>query len=91
MVDQNFIAIKLGDVDNSCSPAFKAEATGELILLMDKYHAISTDRLTIPIKAKHFNNITGCQFTLSWDASELTLLEVTNKALQGYYREYRKG
>ncbi len=89
--NQDFIGIKLGDVNNSWDPATpKQGAIGNMQLAMDAYTSMPGDEIIIPVRVKDFKNISGYQFTLSWDAEVLSLLEVNNKALQGYYGEQRR-
>ncbi len=88
---QNFIGIKLGDVNNSWDPATpKQGAIGNVQLAMDTYTAMPGDEIIIPMQVKDFKKITGYQFTLSWDAEVLSLLEINNKALHGHYGEQHR-
>ncbi len=82
---QNFIGIRIGDVNNSCIPSYKTNAVGKVQFSADEYNSLSGAELTIPVKAKDFKNITGYQFTLSWNPEVLELLGVNNKSLSGYY------
>ncbi len=70
IVNQDFIGIKLGDVNNSWNPAIpKRAAIGEVYLDIDKYQTKSDDEITVPIKVKDFENILGYQFTIDWRES----------------------
>ncbi len=88
---QDFIGIKLGDVNGSWNPNMpKQAATGDVKFKMDEHSFLPDDEFSIPVKVRDFKNIIGYQFTLSWDASVLSLLEINNKSLKGYYGEYSK-
>jgi len=83
---QHFIAMKLGDVNNSWDPTIaKTGAVGEVLFLMDEQFATPGQEITVPVRVRDFNGITGYQFTLSWNAKVLHLLEVNNLELNGYY------
>jgi PKD repeat protein len=89
---ENYIGIRLGDVNGSWNPSVpKTGASGTIHFNIDEYFAQQNEMLTIPIKVQDFKRITGYQFTLSWDAGVLSLLEVKNKAVLGYYGEQRTG
>jgi len=86
--DQDFIGIKLGDVNNTWNPGIaKMEAAGEVHFRMNEYHALPGEEVTVPVMVKDFKNITGYQFTLSWDADVVTLTEINNRALNGFFGE----
>jgi len=85
---QDFIGIKLGDVDNSWNAGVaKMGAAEEVQFMMDEHHVLPGDEITVPVKVRDFSGIASYQFTLSWDAGVLSLLEVNNKSLNGYYGE----
>ncbi len=89
-INQNFLAVKLGDVNNSWNPAFlKAEAVGEVHFNMEKFNAMQGDEIIVPVRVKDFSNIAGYQFTLSWDATVLSLLDAQNVSLKGYFGNNR--
>ncbi len=83
VTDADFIGIKLGDVNNDWTP--KTGAVGEVNFLMDDYNTLPGSEITVPVRVKDFAGITGYQFTVSWDATVLSLLEVNNQSLNGYY------
>lgn len=85
-LNQNFIGMKLGDVNNSWNPSIaKQETVGEMQFVIGKHVAKQGDEIIIPVKVKDFKKITGYQFTLSWDANVLRLLEVNNKTMEAHY------
>jgi len=84
--NQNFIGMKLGDVNNSYNPNIaKTETAGEVRFAMDDYHALRGEEIIVPVKVRDFKKITGYQFTLSWDPDVLTLLEANDKSLKGHF------
>jgi len=83
---QDFIGIKLGDVNESWNPnQLKAAPAGDVRFMMNEYNVMRGDEIIVPVKVRDFNKITGYQFTLSWDADIVKLLEVSNKSLSGFY------
>ncbi len=82
---QDFIGVRLGDVNGSCDASLKMNATREVKFSAGEHHATSGDEITVPVKVKDFKNIAGYQFTVSWDAEVLSLMEVNNKSVSGYY------
>lgn len=90
-LNQNFIGIKLGDVNNSWNPNIaKVGVTGEVQFVIDEYDVLPEQEIIVPVTVHNFNNIIGYQFTLSWDANVLSLMGVINRELAGNYGERRK-
>ncbi|MFZ4399676.1 MAG: hypothetical protein ACOYO1_06560 [Bacteroidales bacterium] len=84
--DQNFIAIKLGDVNNSWNPNItKSSNVGNLNFEMNGQNANLGDIITIPVKVSNFNNISGYQFTMEWSPNDFEFVSVDNAYLTGYY------
>lgn len=88
-INQNFIGMKLGDVNNSWNPLIpKRGAVADVRFSMDEYAAMRGDEIIVPVKVKDFNNVAGYQFTLTWDAGVLQLAGVNNRSLEGFYGEH---
>jgi len=89
--NQDFIGIKLGDVNNTWDPATpKMSSVEEVELVIGEAQAAKGQEIRIPVKAKGFNNVTGYQFTVSWNADVISLINAYNKTLNGYYGLERK-
>ncbi len=83
---QDFIGMKLGDVNNSYNPNIaKTETVGDVRFMMSEYNVLRGEEITVPVRVKDFKKITGCQFTLSWDPEVLQLLETKDKSLKGHF------
>jgi len=84
--DQNFIGMKLGDVNNSWDPFISKVQSSETITMgaEDKETANGTI-VEVPVTVKDFNNISGFQYTLGWDPAVLEFVEVNNAALNMDY------
>jgi len=83
---QNFISLKLGDVNNSWDPSTpKMVPVGEVQFNIGNYFVNPGDEIIIPVRVKDFTNIAGYQFTISWNSEVLSFNEVSNNALLGYY------
>jgi len=69
---QDFIGIKLGDVNNNWDPNIaKMSSAGEITLMMKDRSARRQEIASVPVMVKDFTEVSGYQFTLSWDASIL--------------------
>jgi len=84
--DQNFTGIKLGDVNNTWDHNIAKTATaGAVHFMMEEKQVVPGAEVVIPVKVKDFRNVAGYQFTLSWNPEVLSLVEVSNKTLHGFY------
>ncbi|HPS27563.1 MAG TPA: cohesin domain-containing protein, partial [Bacteroidales bacterium] len=84
--DQNFIGMKLGDVNNSWDPYIaKVQSPEALTFVTENKQAVCGEIVEIPVTVKDFNNISGFQFTISWDAAVLEFMEVNNGSLNMDY------
>jgi ribonuclease PH len=85
-VDQNFIAVKLGDVNNSWNPSMtKSLYNTGLTFEMGNYTVSPTQHITIPVFVRNFNNISGVQFTAEWDESVINFVSANNVFLDMSY------
>ena len=85
-VDQHFIGVKLGDVNNSWNPNIaKAVSSNNIKFILPQQNAVTGQTISIPVIVKDFNNISGFQFTLEWDASILNLIAPQNQLLDMSY------
>ncbi|MEM6345385.1 MAG: FlgD immunoglobulin-like domain containing protein, partial [Bacteroidota bacterium] len=88
LVDQDFIGMKLGDVDNSWDIiGNKTGAVDDITFQMPDLSASVGEEIVIPVSVKDFSNVTGYQFTMSWDPSVLAFHAVVNKNLQTVFGE----
>lgn len=83
---QDFIAVKLGDVNDTWdNTVAKTNAVGDVYFMMDDVTASANDVITVPVKVKDFNLVTGYQFTVSWDPTVLEFQTVNNTSLSSYF------
>jgi hypothetical protein len=68
---QDFIGIKLGDVNGDWNPATAKTEANNLTLYLPQTHTQHGQSITIPVKASGFQAISGMQFTLAWDSTQL--------------------
>jgi flagellar hook assembly protein FlgD len=86
LTDQNFVAIKLGDVNNSWNPnTSKSQIASTLNFDLADQNAIAGDIISIPVKVSNFNNISGYQFTINWNPNDFEFVGIDNNALTGNY------
>ena len=85
-IDQHFIGVKLGDVNNSWDPNIaKSHSKNSISFEIGQHQASPSQLITIPVKVSDFNNISGMQFTIEWDASVLNFVSANNALLDMSY------
>ncbi|MBI4648554.1 MAG: hypothetical protein HY738_18715, partial [Bacteroidia bacterium] len=90
LADQNFVGIKLGDVNGSWDNNIaKSGSDQNLTLTIGNTTAVSGQDIFIPVKVEGFNNISGYQFTVIWNPSVMQFINVENVELNGYYNTDR--
>lgn len=72
----DFVAVKIGDVDNSVSTSDFAEGDerefqGQVTFQVDNAAVKTGDRIDLVFKAEQFEHVKGFQFTLSFDQAAL--------------------
>ena len=83
----NFKAVKVGDVDNSWkSQAGGRTNNGQVELNFDQL-SLKEELIEIPIVVKDFNEISGYQFTITWDPTQLEYFGTEQQRLEGYFNE----
>ncbi|NOT37150.1 MAG: T9SS type A sorting domain-containing protein [Saprospiraceae bacterium] len=82
---QNFIAVKMGDVNNSSVAGLnqptKTRTNSALKFEIAEQSVEAGQDVRIEFKAENFLNINGYQFTLNFDASALSFVKVEGNAL----------
>ena len=88
--DQDFIGMKLGDVNNTWDPnVARTPWAGEIEVNMDDIEAAPGEEITIPIRVADFKDMSGYQFTLEWNIDALDYLEVIPGELTGDFGDSR--
>ena len=86
LTDQNFVAIKLGDVNNSWNPnTSKSQISTTLNFDLTDQNANAGEIISIPLKISNFNNISGYQFTINWNPTDFEFVGIDNNTLTGNY------
>ena len=81
-VNQDYIGMRLGDVNNSYNPNLnKTNSIDSTRLYTEDRNVKPSGFVSLPIKVKHFNKISGLQFTLKWDSTVLRYKNTTNGAI----------
>lgn len=79
---QNFIGVKLGDVNNSWNPLVAGPLRNNAVSMnLPVLAAAPGTQISVPVTADKFKNISAVQGTVEWDASKLEY--VTLDSLQG--------
>ena len=73
LTDQNFIGVRLGDVNDSWTQSEKKnDAAGSVTFITDSVTVQPGSNITIPVKVKNFNQISAFQFTICWNDTLLS-------------------
>ena len=74
LFNQDFIGVKLGDVNNSWNPNIsKNMSNGELFFF---YEEVSNGVHEVPVYSSNFSDIRSFQFTLDYDFNNVELLDI---------------
>ncbi|MBK7696165.1 MAG: hypothetical protein IPI30_18140 [Saprospiraceae bacterium] len=72
----NFLAIKMGDVNNSAAAnangKVQSRTAGELSFVIDEANLTAGENYKLQVRSSDFKNISGYQFTLNFDAKLMT-------------------
>lgn len=82
--DQDFVGIKLGDVNNSWNTNIAKSTNGELDLNLGVNNAISNQIVSLPVYAENFTNLSGLQMTINWDSEYFEFVGVSSD-LAGFF------
>lgn len=85
--DQDFIAVKLGDVNNSWNTNIAKSSDSELIFNMGAEQAQFGQTCSIPFTAQNFENLSGFQMTISWDSTVFDFDAITSNIPGLYFGE----
>jgi hypothetical protein len=90
--NQDFIAIKMGDVNNTADPTLMQYFQGDehleihyrssLVFMVDDVQTQRGEYYTVDFKARDFKNIDGFQYTMKFDATSLEFIGLTQGALR---------
>lgn len=85
MDDVNFVGLKIGDVDNSVDPSGlggnQTRNSETLTMDAEEVQFLAGEEVTLNVRASNFNEITGYQFSLNFDASMMEYLYVEEGAI----------
>lgn len=83
----DFVAVKIGDVNNSWTNQSAGRSSKGKIELSLEYVELKDEFITIPVIVSDFNQISGYQFSLTWDANHLEYQGIEYMALEGHFNE----
>lgn len=83
----DFVAVKIGDVNNSWVNQNAGRTSSGAIELSLEHLKLTDDFIEIPVVASDFYDISGYQFSITWDAHQLEYYGIENVALEGYFNE----
>ncbi|WP_026464351.1 SBBP repeat-containing protein [Adhaeribacter aquaticus] len=83
---QDFIGIKLGDVNDSWDVnTARIAVAGELQLQVADQQVSQGTEVVVPVTATNFDDVSGYQFTLNWDPKVLQFARVESGSLEGNF------
>jgi len=85
LADQNFIGIKLGDVNNSWNNNIAKSGTESLNFRIENNNSSFGEMIEIPVYADNFNNISGFQMSIEWAEDKLEFVEIENQAIELFF------
>ena len=74
VTNQDFVGVKIGDVNNSWNPNIARETPKDVLSFY--YQEMENGIQEIPIYSHNFNDIKSFQFTLGFDPDEIEILDV---------------
>ncbi|MEM7374562.1 MAG: ELWxxDGT repeat protein [Bacteroidota bacterium] len=85
--DQNFLGVKLGDVDNSWDHTVLRRPAPEDSIFFEIEEVIVQpgEIITIPLRTRDFHDVRGYQFTMQWNPEVLQFRSVHHHALSAIY------
>jgi len=91
LIDQDmnldFVAVKIGDVNDSwTNPSAGRQSNGSIELNLENLR-LENEIIEIPIVVRDFHEISGYQFSITWDPTQLEYYTIEHKALEGFYNE----
>jgi hypothetical protein len=85
-MELDFVAVKLGDVNGSWNGSSSGRKSNEEIELNFE-PSLDGDFIEVPVTAKDFKGVSGYQFGISWDATQLQYEGVEHVTLEGHFNE----
>ena len=93
-IGQDFVAVKLGDVDNSWTPPgggqtlalqrAAAQVAGPGVMFhLDEQTAMAGQRVAVPVSVSTFRDVDNAQFTLEWSPAVLRYAGTESYGLRG--------
>lgn len=79
----DWIGCHLGDVNNSYNPntAKTIQYARDIMFELPSMRAESGDVITVPVRVKDFNDVSGFQFSMNWNAQELEFINAADGVL----------
>ncbi|NJN26983.1 MAG: T9SS type A sorting domain-containing protein [Cyclobacteriaceae bacterium] len=81
-INLNFKGVKAGDVNNSWINDASGRTSKESIALDLEDIRMEGERIEIPVVAGNFKDISGFQFTIGWDASQLEYVGISQSVFE---------
>jgi hypothetical protein len=85
--DQDFVGVKLGDVNDSWNTNIAKSTDSQLIIRKGTEQALFGQTFSIPFSAQNFETLSGLQMTISWDNSLFNFESITPNIAGLYFGE----
>jgi hypothetical protein len=87
MMENNFVAVKVGDINGSATtnanaPAVESRNKKTLNLVASELSYTSDETIKVAVTAENFSNIIGAQMTLNFDQASLEFVNIKGGALK---------
>ncbi|MCK5469828.1 MAG: hypothetical protein KAI99_15010, partial [Cyclobacteriaceae bacterium] len=86
-VDLDFVGVKIGDVNNSWTNQNGGRTSKDKIELSLEHLKLMDEFIEIPVVVSDFKDISGYQFSITWDANQLEYYSTEQVQLQGEFNE----
>jgi hypothetical protein len=73
---QNFIGMKLGDVDDTYNPVHNRSVTDTVSFYIKNQQVINENIIKVPVYTKGFKDVAAFQFSIQWDPSKLSYIGI---------------
>ena len=95
MLDENvnldFVAVKIGDVNNSWVQDQSGRRSAGSFSLAFEHMSLQNEVIEIPVVVQDLKDISGYQFTISWDSNLLEYAGIKHEDVEGHYNEQLAG
>ncbi|MCK5703836.1 MAG: hypothetical protein KAI29_21910, partial [Cyclobacteriaceae bacterium] len=86
-INLDFVGVKVGDVNNSWTNQNAGRQSKENLEINLEHLKLADEIIEIPFVVQDFKDISGYQFSITWDATQLEYYGIEHQSLEGYINE----